>query len=52
VFGRDRLVAAVREAHLGERPLAEVGEAVIQRVKTFTGRRPHEDVCLLLARRV
>jgi len=54
-FGYDGLVAAIRDAAAAAsstpRPLAEVGEAVVQRARTFAGRRLRQDIHLLLARR-
>lgn len=50
-FGQTGLVNALRETLPVLPTLAAVGEAVMQRAKTFAGRRLQDDVCLLLARR-
>lgn len=50
-FGYEGLLQAVQETSAVLPALSAVGEAVIQRVKTFAGRKLQDDVCLLMARR-
>lgn len=50
-FGNDGLIRAIRElAHLPS--LSDIGQAVAQRARTFSGGVQRDDVCLLLARRM
>lgn len=50
-FGYEGVVQALREERNAQKSLADLGEAIAARARTFAGGRLQDDVCLLLVRR-